>query len=79
MKLIEQKSFLTIYYFTQGIYIVIIPCKTGSQYYLEDSHARDTEGKSDAKGSGIIIKFDYILELISYIPGIYENTSTTTQ
>ena len=44
-----------------------------------DSHARDTEGKPDANGSGIIIKFDGILGLISYITDIYGNTPTMTQ
>ena len=47
-----------------------------SQYYPASSHARDTAGKPDANGSGIIIKFEDILELISYITDIYENTST---
>ena len=36
-------------------------------------------GKPDANGSGIIINFEDIVELISYITDIYENTSTMTQ
>ena len=37
------------------------------------------KGKPDADGSGIIIKFEGILQLISFITEIYENNSTMTQ
>ena len=36
-------------------------------------------GKPDSNESGIIVKFEYILKLISYITDIYENISTVTQ
>ena len=62
-----DQVFDVLLFFTQGVYVSIIPCKKGSQYYLVDSYAQDTEGKPDANGSGIIIKFEDILELSSYI------------
>lgn len=63
----------------QAVCVAILARKTGSQHYLVNLHARDTEGKPDANGSGFIIKFENIVELISYIADIYENTSTMTQ
>ena len=66
-------------FFTAGLSVTIIPCKTESQYYLVDSHAWDTEEKPDSNGSRILTKFKNILELISYITNIYENTRTITQ
>ena len=78
-----EQSFDRLLVFTQGVCVAIIPGKEGygsqSQYYLVDSHARDAEGKPNANGSGIIIKFEDVLELISYITDIYENNSTLTQ
>ena len=74
-----EQFFHGLLLFTQGVCVAIIPCKKRPQYYLEDSHARDTEAKPDANGSGIIIKFEDILELISYIIDIYENSLTMTQ
>ena len=74
-----EQFFDVLLFFTEGVCVAIIPCKTGSQYYLVDSYARDTEGKLDANGSGIVAKFEGILELISDITDIYENTSTMIQ
>ena len=80
IKLLEQTNFLMVYCFLHKVYVfAIILCKIGPQYYLVDSHARDTEGKPDANGSGIISKSENILELISYITDIDENTLTMTQ
>ena len=42
----------------------LIPCKTWPQNYIVDSPAQDTEGKPYVNWSGIIIKLEYILELI---------------
>ena len=70
-----NKLFNGLLFFKQDVCVAIISCKTGSQYYLVDSQARDTEGKLDANGSGVIIKFEGILEFISYITDIYENIS----
>ena len=78
-----EQSFDGLLFFAQGVCVAIIPCKVGggsqSQYYLVDSHSWDAEGKPNANDSGIIIKFEDILELISYITVIYENNSTLTQ
>ena len=50
-----------VYYFFHNICVTIILCKKGSQYYLADSHAEDTEGKSYANGSRIIISLRTLL------------------
>ena len=47
--------------------------------YLVDSHTRNGEGKPDANGSGIKIKFEDILTLILYITDIYEDISAMSQ
>ena len=62
-----DQVFDVLLFFTQGVYVSIIPCKKRSQYYLADSYAQDTERKPDANGSGIIIKFEDVLELSSCI------------
>ena len=74
-----EQIFDGLSFFTHGVYVAIIPCKKGSRNYLVDSYARDTEGKPDANGSGIIIKLEDILELIICIADIYKNTPTMTQ
>ena len=65
-----EQIFDDLLFFTQGVCVAIIPCKKGSQNYLVDSHARDTGRKLDANESGIKIKFEDILELISCIKDI---------
>ena len=47
--------------------------------YTVDPHAGDAEGKPNANDSGIIIKFEDVLELISYSTDTYENNSTLTR
>ena len=59
-KIIRTKQFFDgLLFFIQGVYVVIIPCKKGSQYYTVHLHARATEGKPDANGLGTIIKFEH--------------------
>ena len=65
-----EQFFDALLFFTQGACVAIIPCRKGPQHYLVDSHARDTEGKPVANVSRIIIKFENILELISYVRDI---------
>ena len=79
IKLLVQNFFDGLLFFTQDGSVAIIPCKKESQYYLVDLHVRDTEGKPDANGSKIIIKFEDIPELISYVTDIYENTLSMKQ
>ena len=74
IKLLVQNFFDGLSFFTQDVSVAIIPCKKESQYYLVD-----TEGKPDANGSKIIIKFEDIPELISYVTDIYENTLSMKQ
>ena len=62
-----EQCFDGLLLFTQAVCVAIIPCQEGSQYSLVDSHAWDSEGKPDVHASGIITKFEEILELISYI------------
>ena len=74
-----EQVFDGLLFVTQRVCVAIIPCKKESQYYLVDSYAQDTEEKPDANGAGIIIKFEDVFELISYITDIYGNTPTMTR
>ena len=56
-----EQFFNGLLFFSQYICVTIILCKKGSQYYLADSHAEDTEGKSYANGSRIIISLRTLL------------------
>ena len=79
IKLLVQNFFDGLLFFTQDVSVAIIPFKKESQYHLVDLHVGDTEGKPDANGSRIIIKFEDIPELISYVTDIYENTPSMKQ
>ena len=78
-----EQSFDGLLFFTQGVCVVIIPGNAdgGSQpqYYLADSPDQDAEGKPNAMGSGIIVKFQDVPKLINYITDIYEHNSILTQ
>ena len=78
-KLLKQINFLMVYFLHEVYLLPLIPCNTWPQNYIVDSPAHNTEGKPYVNWSGIIIKLEYILELIGYIKDIYENISTMSQ
>ena len=58
-----------IIFLTNGFSLSIIADK--QFYYIVDSHSGDTLGRPSPYGTGVILRFENVVELVNYIFDIY--------